>query len=125
MTDKSRVICSITAFTVLAFFMTIEYFPADLILQIYIAVTSEIAIYELIGLAPLMLFFSVKEHDFGYVLLLIILMSGQVLFVNVYADTYQIETSPETQKPVENNRVFYEPWALKIKFRSDKHMSLS
>jgi len=112
MTDKSRVICSITAFTILAFFMTIKYFPATFILQIYIAVTSEIVIFEMIALAPLLLFFSIKECDFGNILFLIILMTGQIMFVNVYADQYQIEISPQTKKPIEiNNNVYYEPWA--------------
>ena len=111
MTDKSRLICSITAFTILTFFMTIEYFPADLILQIYIAVTSEIVIFEMIALAPLLLFFSIKERDFGNILFLIILMFGQIMFVNVYADQYQIEISPQTQKPLDSYNYYYEPWA--------------
>ena len=110
MTDKSRLICSITAFTLLTFFMTIKYFPATLILQIYIAVTSDIAIYEMIALAPLLLFFSIKEKDYGNILFLIILMIGQIMFVNVYADQYQIELSPHSQEP-DNNRYYYEPWA--------------
>lgn len=110
MTDKSRLICSITAFIILAFFMTIEYFPATLILQIYIAVTSEIATIEMIGLIPVAIYFSVNEKDFGNALFLIILITGQIMFVNVYADQYQIDISPQTQEPT-NNRYYYEPLA--------------
>ena len=107
MTDTSRVICSITAFTFLAIFILVEHLPADYILQLYVILTSDRAILNLIIFIPIMIILSIKTKDFGYALLLIIIMTGQVMFVHVYADNYTIATSSKQETTTKDIKIHY------------------
>lgn len=107
MTDTSRIICSITAFIFLAFFLLVEYMPADYILELYILLTSDRAILNMILFMPIMIFLSIKSRDFGFALFLIIFITGQVMFVHVYADNYRIITSFEGEQKTNKTRVHY------------------
>jgi len=107
MTDTSRVICSITAFMFLGLFVLVEYLPADFILQLYVILTSFEAILNLIIFIPIVIILSIKNSDFGYALLLIIFMSGQVMFVHVYADNYRVATSSKQEFKKKNIQYHY------------------
>ena len=98
MTDLSRFICSITAFMFLALFVSIPYLPANLILELYVFFTQKILVLEMITLIPLVIFFGVKDKEWSYALFLIIFMTGQIMFVHVYADNYTIATSKKIEK---------------------------
>lgn len=107
MTDTSRLICSITAFIFLSLFVLVEYLPANYILERYMILTSERAVLNLISFIPIMIFFSLKTRDFGYSLLLIIVMVGQIMFVHVYADNYTIVTSSNEKKSQRKVQIYY------------------
>jgi len=51
----------------------------------------------MICMIPVMLFFAVKEKEWGYPLFLIIIMLGQIMFVHVFADTYKIASEERIQ----------------------------
>lgn len=107
MTDTSRVICSITAFMFLALFVSVEHLPADYILKLYIILTSDRATLNLIIFIPIVIIFSIKTKDFGYALLLIITMTGQVMFIHVYADNYTIATSSKKETTAKDVKIYY------------------
>lgn len=107
MTDTSRLICSITALLLLALFLLVEYLSANFILKLYIVSTSDRAILNMILFIPIMLFLSIKSRDFGFALFLIILITGQVMFVHVYADNYTIATSFEKNIKTNKTRIHY------------------
>ncbi len=109
MTDKSRIICSITAFLFLALFVSIKYLPATLVLQLYIIATHQVAITTMILLMPIMVYLSITDKDFGYSLLLIIFMAGQVMFEHVYADNYQLAVSSNIEKVKKTKVHHYDP----------------
>jgi len=110
MKDSSQLICSITAFLFLALFVSIEYLPATWVLQLYIILTSKITVFEMIGFIPVAIFYSIKDKDFGISLLLIIFMTGQTMFVHVYADKYTIATTQQNEKPVKMKSYYYPNW---------------
>ncbi len=107
MTDKSRIICSITAFIFLALFVAIKYLPATWVLQLYIFATHQVAINMMVLFIPFMIYLSIIETNFGYSLFLIIIMAGQVMFVHVYADNYTIATSPQKEKATNKVKTHY------------------
>ena len=61
----------------------------------------------MILLIPFLLYLSITEKNFGYSLFLIISMTGQVMFVHVYADNYTIATSPQKEKATNKVKVHY------------------
>ncbi len=107
MTDTSRLICSITAFMFLALFILVEYLPAKFILELYVIFTSDRAVLNIIIFIPITLIVSIKIRDFGYALLLIIFMAGQIMFVHVYADNYTVATSSKQELKKEKVRIHY------------------
>lgn len=99
MTDQGKIICSITAFSFLGLFISIPYLPANWVLELYVFMTQEVVAVVIISLIPVMIYFGIKDKEWGYALFLIIVMTGQVMFVHVYADNYHIAKT-ETPKPL-------------------------
>lgn len=110
MTDTSRLFCAMTAFIFLGLSVSVEYLPATFIIKLYGFFTQKVVVLEMIALIPLVLFWGIKDKDWGYALFLIIFMTGQVIFVNVYADNYSLSKNAVNKKPKKAVDHYYPHW---------------
>lgn len=107
MTKYTSILCIVIAFFFLSVFVGIRYIPADWVLYLYSILTSDNAIKITLALLPAFIIFSIFDNDYGHSLALIIFMSGQTMFVYVYADQYEISISSQDRKPIKTK---YNPY---------------